>query len=137
MKFPTLICTVGLPYSGKETWAKKQGLPVIDLEVVKGQLSQTPSNSNQRSKKETEVLTYTKQLIQSLFVSGNPVVILLAENLSQKDRDFWLDEAWDTRYKEFKTTEQQALRAAQSKGVISKATIEQIKKKAKAYEPLA
>jgi len=126
---PTLICTVGLPFSGKDEWAKTQGLPVVALQAIKEGLS--------KSKKETEALTYTKQLIQSLFLSGNPVVILLAENLTEKDRAFWQDDArWHTQYREFKITELEAMRIAQANNA-SKATLDQIKTKVKAYEPLS
>ena len=126
IKTPILICTVGLPYSGKKIWAKKQGLPIIDLEAI----------HEKQAKKEAETLKYIKQMIQSLFASGNQVVILLAENLTRKERVFWQDSTWNTQYREFKTTELEALRAAQAEGVTSKAILDQIKTKAKAYEPL-
>jgi len=132
MKY-TLYATIGLPGSGKETWAKTQGLPVIDVEVIKDQL--TPLN--QRSKKEAEVLNDVQRLIHSLFISGNPVVILLAENLTQKDREFWKnDSEWQTNFREFYITEQEAIRAAIQAGA-SKTILDQIKAKAKAYEPLS
>jgi len=131
MKY-TLYATIGLPGSGKEIWAKTQGLPVIDVEAIKDQL--TPLN--QRGKKEAEVLNYVQRLIHSLFISGNPVVILLAENLTQKDREFWQDDArWHTQYREFKITEREAIRAATQAGA-SKIILDQIKTKAKTYEPL-
>lgn len=125
----TLICTVGLPFSGKATWAKAQGLPVIDLEINE-KLMKT------KSQKNTSALEFTRQMIQSLFESGNSVVILLAENLTERDREFWQDDTrWHTQYREFKITELEAIRVAQANGA-SKARLDQIKTKAKAYEPL-
>ena len=127
---PILICTIGLPYSGKATWAKAQGLSVVDLEVNEKLLrTKTPKNA--------DALDFTKQMIQSLFLSGNSVVILLAENLTSKEREFWQskDSLWNTQYREFKITEREATRVAQANGA-SKAVIDQIKIKAKAYEPL-
>jgi len=130
MKY-TLYATIGLPGSGKEIWAKTQGLPVIDVEVIKDQLT------HQRSKKEAEVLNDVQRLIHSLFISGNPVVILLAENLTQKDREFWKnDSEWQTNFREFHITEREAIRAAIQAGA-SKTILDQIKAKAKAYEPLS
>ena len=126
----TLICTVGLPFSGKATWAKAQGLPVIDLEINE-KLMKT------KSQKNTSALEFTRQMIQSLFLSGNSVVILLAENLTRKEREFWVskDLRWNTEYREFKINELEATRLAQANGA-SKAMLDQIKTKAKAYEPL-
>jgi len=128
----TLICTIGLPYSGKKTWAKTQGLPVIDLEV------NTKASVTNKASKNTGALEFTRQMIQSLFASGNPVVILLAENLTKKERSFWQskDSFWNTQYREFKTTALEATRVAQANGA-SKAALDQIKIKAKAYEPLS
>lgn len=124
---PTLICTVGLPFSGKEQWAKTQGLPIIDLEI---------NEKLMKSLKNTGALEFTRQMIQSLFESGNSVVILLAENLTKKERSFWQDDTrWQTQYREFKITELEAIRAAQAIGV-PKTMLDQIKTKAKAYEPL-
>ena len=127
----TLICTIGLPFSGKATWAKAQGLPVIDLEISE-KLMKT------KSQKNTSALEFTRQMIQSLFLSGNSVVILLAENLTRKEREFWQskDSFWNTQYREFSITELEAIRLAQTSGA-SKAVIDQIKTKAKAYEPLS
>lgn len=123
----TLICTVGLPFSGKEQWAKTQGLPIIDLEI---------NEKLMKSQKNTGALEFTRQMIQSLFESGNSVVILLAENLTKKERSFWQDDTrWQTQYREFKITELEAIRAAQAIGV-PKTMLDQIKTKAKAYEPL-
>lgn len=124
---PTLICTVGLPFSGKEQWAKTQGLPIIDLEI---------NEKLMKSLKNIGALEFTRQMIQSLFESGNSVVILLAENLTKKERSFWQDDTrWQTQYREFKITELEAIRAAQAIGV-PKTMLDQIKTKAKAYEPL-
>ena len=133
---PILLCTVGLPFSGKSKWAKTQGLPVVSLAANEVLLKKTTSGK-QPQKEPEQVKDFTRQMIQSLFASGNAVVILLAENLTGKEREFWQDDTrWHTQYREFKTTELEAIRLAQTSGA-SKAVIDQIKTKAKAYEFLS
>lgn len=149
---PILICTIGLPYSGKSRWAKTQGLPVVSLmaneqllKTAQGTVPKQTKQSKQALEKESEAeaaLHFTRQMIESLFLSGNRVVILLAENLTKRDREFWQSKganspslAWQTIYKEFKSTEVQSVRAATQAGA-SKALIDEIKTKASLYEPL-
>jgi len=137
-KLPILIGTVGLPFSGKSEWAKSQGLLVISLEANEKLIKEAIAGKNLSGEKlKEQVKKFTKQLIETLFLSGNRAIILLAENLTKKERDFWRnDSEWQTFFREFKVTELEAIRAATQAGA-SKATLDQIKIKAKAYEPLS
>ncbi|EAY26086.1 hypothetical protein [Microscilla marina] len=128
-QLPTLYCTVGLPFSGKEAWAACQGLPVVSLaanETVVG------SKATQKTKATADPLAFTRQLIECLFAAGNQVVILLAENLSEKEQEYWQNpDAWQTVFREFQISEKEALRKAMAAGV-SKQELDRIKQITKA-----
>ncbi|EAY28327.1 hypothetical protein [Microscilla marina] len=130
---PTLYCTVGLPFSGKEAWAACQGLPVVSLaanETVVG------GKATNKTKATTEPLAFTRQLIECLFAAGNQVVILLAENLSEKEQEYWQNpDAWQTVFREFQISEKEALRKATLAGA-GKPELNRIKELAKHAETL-
>jgi len=68
-----LIMTVGLPRSGKSTWARKQGHPIA------------------------------KYMVQSLFLAGHDTVILDATNTTAQRREEWDSTDWNVEYKLFET----------------------------------
>ena len=43
---PTLHITVGAPSSGKSTWAKSQGLPIVSIDDVKKEMKDSGENYN-------------------------------------------------------------------------------------------
>lgn len=131
---PTLICTVGLPYSGKEQWATSQGLPVVSLKACEQVLG---IREQKQSKSPVTTTAFAKEIIQTLFHSGNEVVILLAENLTKKERAFWQAKAneYHTLFREFEVGERQALQAVTQAGA-SKTQIAQLKEMIKKYEAL-
>jgi predicted kinase len=137
---PTLYCTVGLPFSGKATWAACQGLPVVSLAanetVINNSSSSTNNKTTQKGKTAPDPLAFTKQLIECLFAADNKVVILLAENLTEQERQYWQDEAgasWQTVFREFQISEKEALRKATAAGV-SKQELSRIRELSKKME---
>ena len=72
---PLLVATVGLPRSGKTTWAQMQGREL----------------HGQRFSSEAEPFVWliAKVMVRSLFRAGNPIVILDACNNTRKRRDEW------------------------------------------------
>lgn len=92
----TLILTVGLPYSGKSTWAKKQNCPVVNPDSIRISLH------GKKFIKETESMVWVmaKYMVKSLFLAGHDHVILDATNLSSERRLEWSDE-WTLRYQVF------------------------------------
>lgn len=94
---PILILTVGLPRSGKTTWAKTQGVPIVNPDSIRLALH------GQRFQAEAEpfVWAIAKVMVRSLFLAGHSTVILDATNTTKKRRDEWIDKAWETRFQHF------------------------------------
>ncbi|MEE8577292.1 MAG: ATP-binding protein [candidate division Zixibacteria bacterium] len=88
----TLIVTVGLPRSGKSTWAKEVTKqihsPIVNPDAVR--LAVT----GQRFVKTAEPLVWTivQIMVRALFEAGHNSVILDATNTTKARRKFWLDE---------------------------------------------
>ena len=78
-----LICTVGLPRSGKSTWSKIQGLPIVNPDGIRlaayGKRFWSPG--------ELTVWRDVWVFIRSLFLAGHNKVILDSTNITRKLRD--------------------------------------------------
>ena len=81
----TLIAMVGLPRSGKSTWAKKAGHPIVSPDAIRLALH------GQRFISEAEpfVWAIAKAMVRALFLAGHSAVILDATNNTRKRRDEW------------------------------------------------
>ena len=92
---PTLICTVGLPRSGKSTWARQQGVPVVNQDSIRLAIH------GQRFYAAAEgfVWAVAETMVRSLFLAGHQTVILDATNVSRKRRDRWRSKEWETAFK--------------------------------------
>jgi predicted kinase len=90
-----LIATVGLPRSGKSTWARRQAYPVVNPDAIRlamhGQRFYGPA--------EPLVWATAKLMVRSLFGAGHKVVILDATNMNRKRRDEWQSSEWGTFFK--------------------------------------
>ena len=94
-----LIMTIGLPRSGKSTWAKEQGHPIVNPDSIRLALH------GQNFVEESELMVWcmTKYMVKALFNAGHTFVILDATNLTFKRRDFWKDEMWERKFIYFRT----------------------------------
>ena len=83
-----LILTVGFPYSGKSTWAKNQGCPIVNPDSIRIALH------GQRFFSDAEPLVWAiaKMMVKSLFLAGHKKVILDSTNISIKRRKEWKSE---------------------------------------------
>lgn len=90
----TLICMVGLPYSGKTIWALRQGVPVVSPDSIRLALH------GQRFLVGAErfVWAIAHVMVESLFLAGHDFVILDACNNSRKRRDEWKSDKWELRF---------------------------------------
>jgi predicted kinase len=92
-----LIVTVGLPRSGKSTWAREQGFPIVCPDAIRlalhGQAFLTES--------ETMVWAIAKYMVKSLFLAGHEEVILDATNTTKRRRREWVSKEWETQFKPF------------------------------------
>jgi predicted kinase len=107
----TLICTVGLPRSGKTTWARKQGIPIVSPDAIR--LAITDRAFVPRA--EPIVWATAQTMVRALFIAGHNRVILDATNNTRKRRDVWISNEWSTCWKViYEDVETCALRAVKT-----------------------
>jgi predicted kinase len=93
----TLYIPVGLPRSGKSTWAKSFGPPIVCPDSIRLAIHGKPFDPTY----EKEVWRTARIMVESLFISGHRAVILDATNLSKKNREAWKDDRWTRYYQPF------------------------------------
>lgn len=89
-----LILTVGLPQSGKSTWAKEQGHPIVNRDSIRFALGGTI----RYFKEEAKVSEIEKIMVKALFKAGHDKVIVDATHLKEKYITAWEEFAknpWD------------------------------------------
>lgn len=98
-----LICTFGLPRSGKSTWARKTGLPIVCPDGIRLALT----GKRWWEPIEHEVWATARTMVRALFYGGNKTIILDATNLTRKARDRFIpspDCDWIRRFVVFNTS---------------------------------
>jgi predicted kinase len=129
---PTLLVMVGLPRSGKSTWAKAaallHGYPVVCPDQIRLALH----GERYSAVAEPFVWAIAKVMVRSLFGSGHPGVILDATNTSRKRRDEWRDPDWDLRFKLVETSYVECLARAGTDAEL----LPVIERMAKEFDPL-
>lgn len=92
-----LILTVGLPQSGKSTWARQQGFPIVNPDAIRLAIHGMPFV------REAEPLVWVlaRYMVSALFLAGHTTVILDATNTTRKRRDTWKSGMWCRCYKTF------------------------------------
>lgn len=108
----TLILTVGLPRSGKSTWAKQQGFPIVCPDAIRLAIHER----NYIQSAEPYVWAIAKTMVQALFIAGHDIVILDATNNTRERRDAWLSDNWEVRYKYFCAPKEECIRRAKESG---------------------
>lgn len=93
----TLVLTVGLPRSGKSTWARAQGCPVVCPDEIRLALH------GQRFAPQAEpfVWAIARVMVTALFASGATRVVLDATGVTRARRDEWRSSSWRTKLKVF------------------------------------
>lgn len=82
-----LYLTIGLPQSGKSTWSKEQGYPIVNRDSIRFALG----GSIRYFKEEAKVSEIEKIMVKSLFKAGHENVIIDATHLKQKYIKEWED----------------------------------------------
>jgi len=82
----TLILCVGLPRSGKSTWAKTKGYPIVNPDAVRLVLH----GKAFIPEAEQMVWTICHYMVRALFLAGHDFVIVVATNTTRKRRDEWI-----------------------------------------------
>jgi predicted kinase len=128
MSIKKLILTIGLPRSGKTTWAKKQNAPIVNPDSIRLALH------GQRFIKEAEpfVWAIAYLMVTALFKAGHEVVIVDATNITQKRRQPWIDKfsnEYELEWKVISTTKEECIeRANQENDLIIIPVIEKMAK---------
>lgn len=106
----TLILTMGLPRSGKSTWARSKGFPIVNPDAVRLALH------GQAFIPEAEkmVWTVTHYMVRALFEAGHDFVILDATNTTRKRRDAWKSDEWTRKYRTFSVDRDECIRRARA-----------------------
>jgi predicted kinase len=124
----TLILTVGLPRSGKSTWARSTGYPMVNPDSIRLALhgqAFLPSA-------EPLVWTLAHYMVHALFLAGHATVILDATSVTKARRDEWLDDKWTVRYRVFDTPKETCIVRAGDGGLVLV-----IERMALAWEPVS
>lgn len=112
---PILIMTMGLPYSGKSTWAREQahlGAPIVCPDSIRLAMH------GFRFIKDAEdwVWAMAKTMVRTLFHSGHDMVILDACSVSRRSRELWRDDRWTTHIALFDVPAEECKRRARELG---------------------
>jgi len=128
----TLLLTVGLPHSGKSTWAKAKGLPIVNPDAIRlaihGQAFVPDA--------EPIVWTVAKYMVRALFLAGHDTVILDATNTTRKRRDDWKSGHWIRKYQIFSTDQDECVRRCHAAGSNRPDLIPVIDRMAANFEPV-
>ncbi len=125
-----LIMTVGLPRSGKSTWARQQGLPIVNADSLRLAIH------GQVYCQEAERIIWTTAyyMVKALFLAGHDIVILDSCNHTQKRRDDWISKDWKRFYKVFDTSKNICIKRARESQ--TEYLIPVIKRMYKDFEPI-
>jgi len=125
-----LICTVGLPRSGKTTWARSQGYPIVSPDAIRLAIH------GQRFLNRAEPLVWAiaKYMVRALFLAGHDRVILDATSNTRKRRDEWCSHEWTTYFKVFDTPAKVCRARSEAMGDLN--IVPQIERMTAEHEPL-
>ena len=100
-KLKTLIMLVGLPRSGKTTWALEHGAPIVNPDAIRLAIHGNAYIQDA----EKFVWATAHYMVKALFLAGHDTVILDACNNTRKRRKEWksYDEKWERKFVVIKT----------------------------------
>jgi len=130
MKNKNLICTVGLPRSGKSTWAKEQDIPIVNPDSIRLAIHGQAFVKSA----ESYVWAVAHTMVESLFIAGHDYIILDATNVSRRRRSEWKDKRWDTFYKVILTPKEECIRRAVEQEYPDLVPV--IERMSKSFEPV-
>lgn len=108
-----LIVMVGLPRSGKSTWAKASksvhGAPIVNPDSIRLALH----GCRFIKLAEPMVWAIAGIMVRALFLAGHSKVIVDGCHNTRKRRDRWLDPEWQTWFKWIDTDQQTCLHRAE------------------------
>jgi predicted kinase len=129
MTTKTLILTVGLPRSGKSTYARSLGFPIVNPDSIRLALH----GQRFKASAESDVWAIAKTMVKALFLAGHNTVVVDATSVTKKARDSWRSSDWLTEFHVLTTDKATCIkraRALQDDEIISV-----IERMAMSYEP--
>ena len=104
-----LILTIGLPRSGKSTWAKQQRFPIVSKDALR------LSIHGERFLPHAELLidTLATYMVRSLFLAGHTTVIVDECHVTKNRRERWRNNLWLVQYQTFHTSKEECIKRAQ------------------------
>jgi len=105
-----LYLTVGLPRSGKSTWAKKQTMPIVNPDSIRLAIH----GERFISQAEPFVWATAKAMVRALFIAGHDKVILDSCLVTPGRRDEWRSTDWKRRFVVFTTDKAECIRRARA-----------------------
>jgi predicted kinase len=100
----TLICLVGLPRSGKTTWALERHRTTRAAIVCPDAIRLALHGQDFVAEAEPFVWAIARTMVQALFLAGHQEIILDATNVSLERRKQWIDKRWTTLFHVIDTT---------------------------------
>ena len=82
MSGKTLIVTVGIPRSGKSTWSRTTGYPMVNPDSFRLAIHGQPFIAE----REDEVWEHVRVAVDALFIAGHDKVVLDATSITRKAR---------------------------------------------------
>lgn len=117
-----LIAMVGLPRSGKGTWARayyylnRPPPPIVPPIVCPDSIRLALHGQRYIQEAEPIVWVVAKLMVRALFLAGHSTVILDSCNQTRKRRDEWQSEHWVTVFKEINTSSSECVKRAKAEG---------------------
>jgi predicted kinase len=96
-----LIVMVGLPRSGKTTWAKQSGHPIVNRDSIRFAMYE----QRYIAAAEEIVTAIETTMVKALFLAGHDTVIVDACHMTPKRRRRWESDEWSNTYKLICTSE--------------------------------
>jgi predicted kinase len=94
-----LIATVGLPRSGKSSWAQQQAYPIVSPDAIRLAMHGQAFIASV----EPYIWAIARTMVGALFLAGHRHVILDATNISRKRRNEWKSPDWALYFKPIPT----------------------------------
>lgn len=103
---------VGLPRSGKSTWARSTGFPIVSPDAIRLSLHGKPF----RPEAENLVWAMAYHMTDALFYAGHEKVILDATNITEKRRTPWRDRYGEVQIHIIPTSPEVCIERARAQG---------------------
>jgi len=111
-----LILTVGLPKSGKSTWAKEysgeHNVPMVNPDSIRYALH----GEKYIQSYEDEVWHIAKVMTDALFLAGHKEIIIDATNINDQARSIWESGDREIEYKNFEVSKEECIERAEEEG---------------------